>query len=754
MTKSLFTTLTFLLSCFAYSFLYTQAADPPTLANSFDKSIIESSVLINLKSILQNGQNDSKTRTNRRLSSQYTPIGANSAQSIDSNVTQRGNGGVLPHFNTVPDDSNSSFPTLPVTSPINIDNNFVTSLTNIYDSMPATSLVDGVDYTINYLAANKVALGLTDYSLILAIKSVYSAFIQSAINSNTDLTQAIKDVPFRTLSNIIPNRINLWNQGAPEWAKQTSQALVEAILESNFPGDKNSMIGTVTHATISGVLKLMNDETVPANGFYPGIETVDSTRATLNVTMKFDGNLAKFKNFDPAKTRVLEFAAKGLADGYFLNTPLDATNIPDLSKTLGENSISAALEFLSTLTGDHSQFGYEVSKSIASGLSLGAVHATASQSTYVTGNLPATTAEKIAEAVSSEAIKTALILGNGYDLNRLAETTAFGSSMGTQLASVADESWNYRNEWASFARHLLAESSSKGSARGALDGSIGYVPTQEDIDAGRANPGDNFVFFLVQDPAVADTVFKTSRKEIVAVANGSASGSLLGNTAFAIYYPTLLQSIINFSAQGATYGGMSTKNLHEVDPVPGITEQFEIEVARALAHGAAMGAVFQIVGIKEDSMPDKRTYDLETVSAVESVTYGSTFGAITGGLEKAGEDAVIIQQAIKQGSNEGATAGAALGLGVTEQYASTLALKSQAAIKTAVRSANDKAAADANSNMAVKTVQASSRDMLQLMKLYNISPRYTNPSGIFSNPNRKEQDKNIFNEAFPVASPI
>jgi hypothetical protein len=253
---------------------------------------------------------------------------------------------------------------------------------------------------------------------------------------------------------------------------------------------------------------------------------------------------------------------------------------------------------------------------------------------------------------------------------------------------------------------------------------------------------------------VADTVFKTSRKEIVAVANGSASGSLLGNTAFAIYYPTLLQSIINFSAQGATYGGMSTKNLHEVDPVPGLTEQFEIEVARALAHGAAMGAVFQIVGIKEDSMPDKRTYDLETVSAVESVTYGSTFGAITGGLEKAGEDAVIIQQAIKQGSNEGATAGAALGLGVTEQYASTLALKSQAAIKTAVRSANDKAAADANSNMAVKTVQASSRDMLQLMKLYNISPRYTNPSGIFSNPNRKEQDKNIFNEAFPVASPI
>jgi len=746
MTKSLFTTLPSLLSCFAYSFLYTQAADPPTLTNNFDKSIIETSVLINLKSIRQNGQSDSKTRTNRRLSSQYSAIGANSAQSIDTNVTQNS-------FNSVPDDSNSSFPTLSVTSPINVDDNFVTSLTSIYDSMPATSLVDGVDYTIDYLAANKDSLGLTDHSLILAIKSVYSAFIQSAMNSKTDLTQAIKDIPFRTLSNIIPNRIQFTNQDAPKWAKDTSQALVEAILESQY-ADKDSLIGTASHASISGVLKLMNESTIDANGFYAGIEPVASDRDALNTTMKFDGNLAKFKNFDPDKTRILEFAAKGLADAYFLNTPLDSTKIPELSKTLGENSISAALEYLSTLTGDHSQFGYEVSKSIASGLSLGAVYATARQSTYVIDNLPATTAEKIAEAVSSEAIKTALILGNGYDLNRLAETTAFGSSMGTQLASVADESWDFRNDWASFARHLLAESSSKGSARGSLDGSIGYVPTQEDIDAGRAAPGDNFVFFFVQDPAVADTVFKTTRKEIVAIANGSASGSLLGNTAFAIYYPTLLQDVIKYSAQGATYGGMDTNYLDKVDPVPGLTEQFEIEVARALAHGAAMGAVFQIVGIMEDSMPNKRTYDMETVSAVESVTYGSTFGAITGGLEKAGEDAIIIQQAIKQGSNEGATAGAALGLGVSEQYASTSALKSQAAMKTAVRTANDKAAADANSNMAVKTVQASSRDMLQLMKLYNISPRYTNPSGIFSNPNRKEQDKNIFKEAFPVASPI
>ena len=745
MSKTLLTTHTSLLCCFA-CFFYAQAV-PSSLEDSFDKSMIESSVLVNLKSIVQSGQNNTGLRPNRRFTTQYSPIDGNSSQAIDSNVSQNS-------FNSITDDSNTSFPTLNVSSPIFVDNNFLNSLTNIYDSMPATSLVDGVEYTIDYLAANKDALGLTDHSLILAIKSTYAAFIESAITSNTDLNLAIKDIPYRTLSSIIPTRVSAWNQDASKWTRLTSQVLVEAIMESQY-ADKDSLIGTASHASISGVLKLMNEATSDANGFYAGIEPVASTRDTFNTTMKFDGNLAKYKNFDPGKTRILEFAAKGLADAYFLRTPLDSNEtIAALSKQIGENSVSGALEFLATLQGDHSQFAYEVSKSIASGLSLGAVYATASNPTYVTNELPPVTAEKISEAVSFGAIKTSLILGNGYDLNRIAETTAFGSSMGVQLASVADESWDFSNDWSSYSRHLLAEASSKGAARGSIDGSIGYLSTQKDVDAGRSTTVGDFVFFFEQDPNIADTTFKTDRNEISSVANGAASGSLLGNTAFAIYYPTQLQPVINYSAQGAAIGGMSANYLHEVDPVQGFTEQFDIQVARALAHGAAMGAVFQIVGMQPGSMPDKRNYDMETIAAVESVTYGSTFGAITGGLTDAGEDPIIIQQAIKQGSNEGANAGAALGLGVSEQYANTLAIKSQAAIKTAVRTSNEKAAADANSNMAVKSVRASSRDMLQLMKLYNISPRYTNPSGIFSNPNRKEQNQNIFKDPFPVASPI
>ncbi len=750
MTKTLLTTISSLLSCFACSLVHTHASEPT--GSSFDKSIIETSVLINLKSIIQNGQSEINPRTNRRLSSQYSAIGTAPAQSIDSNVTQRGNGGSLNHFNNIPD-ANTSFPTLYVSSPISTDGTFKTSLTNIFDSMPATSITDGLDYAIDYLAANKVSLGLSDQSLILAIKTVYAAFLQSAVNANTDLTQAITDIPFRTLSNIIPDRILLWNQEAPKWTKLTAQALVEAISESNYPGDKNALIGIASRSTMSGILKLVNDSTNQAIGFYPGIETIDSSRAISNVTMKFDGSLNKFKNFDPAKTRVLEFAAKGLADGIFLSSTLSKTNIPILSKEIGFNATAGAIEYLHSLGDDHSQFAFEITKSIASGLSLGAVYASASQPSYLLEDLPAITAEEISRAVSEGAITQSLILGNGYSLNRLAETSAFGSSMGTQLASVVDKSWDYKNEWASVSRHLLAEASSKGSTSGALDASIGYTATQADIDAGRATTLNQFVKFIEDDPSIPDTNFKTTRQEVLGVANGSASGALLGSTAFAVYYPTLLQPVINYSSQGVNKGGILAANLSQVDKPQGVTEQFEIEVARSLAHGAAMGALFQIVGLLDDSMPDKRTYDVETINAVESVTYGSTFGAITGGLQ-AGEDAIIIKQAIHQGASEGARAGTALGLGVAESVADTLATKSDAAINTAVRVANDKAAVDANSNMAVKTVKASSRDILQLMRLYNISPRYTNPSGIFSNPNRKAQDDRLFKETFPVASPI
>jgi hypothetical protein len=341
-------------------------------------------------------------------------------------------------------------------------------------------------------------------------------------------------------------------------------------------------------------------------------------------------------------------------------------------------------------------------------------------------------AESISQAISSQIIISSIAQQNGHLLHRLAESASFGSAMGAQMASVLDKSWEFEDGWELYNRNNLAKATSKGSAYGAINAASQYIEN---------------------DPTVEDTNDKTSRREILDIASGSALGSLIGNTGLAVYYPTLLQPIINQSAQGATTGGITAKNLSLIDKPKGVTEEFEIEIARALAHGAAHGALFQVVGLKNDSMPDKRTYDLETIAAAEAVSYGSTYGAITGGIES-GEDGLIIKQAIYQGTSEGATVGASLALGYDSAIADIVELKSSMAIKSAIKKTNDEAAVKANSSMAVKTIQTSSQDMLFLMRKFNINPLYTNPTRIFSNPDAVEEESLPFKDKFPVASPI
>jgi hypothetical protein len=56
--------------------------------------------------------------------------------------------------------------------------------------------------------------------------------------------------------------------------------------------------------------------------------------------------------------------------------------------------------------------------------------------------------------------------------------------------------------------------------------------------------------------------------------------------------------------------------------------------------------------------------------------------------------------------------------------------------------------------MATKTIKASASDMLLLMQKYNISPGTTNPGFVFPNPKKKGEEDFLFEEKFPVASPI
>lgn len=670
------------------------------IKGSIDRALVESTILINLQQFSRTNTS-SKGKEQRRLS----PIASTSIQQVvDLNQS------TLPELTTLTD-----------------------SLTNVFNSFPNESLLEAFEYSINYLSVNKTNFNLSDQDILAGYKSSIIAFLEASETKGDTLSLTISKLPDAVFSSIIPLKVNTWNGNVPVWSKNLSQVIVESISESNLISNKTDLQKVVVKSSVSAVLKILKDSTLSSNGMTPTITPVDNSRTIANQGMSFGGE-TKFMKFDPEKTRLLEFTGKGLADGLFKNnsTPLSVNNINDFSKILGESAISGAIDYISALEGDNSLFAYEATKVLATGLTLGAVYNSSSTENYRELLYAETAAESISNAIASQVIISSIEQKNGYLLNRLSESVSFGSAMGAQIASVLDKSIDFEDGWELYSRSALAKATSKGSANGSINAASQYIEN---------------------DPNVDDTNSKTTRREILDVASGSALGSLIGNTGLAVYYPTLMQPIINQSAQGATSGGITAQNLSLVDKPKGVTEEFEIEIARALAHGAAHGAIFQIVALKQGSMPDKRSYDFETISAAEAVSYGSTYGAITGGIQS-GEDGLIIKQAIYQGTTEGATVGASLALGYDSAIADIVELKSSIAIKSAIKKTNDEAAVKANSSMAVKTIQTSSQDMLFLMRKFNINPLYTNPTRIFSNPDAVEEDSLPFKDKFPVASPI
>ena len=82
----------------------------------------------------------------------------------------------------------------------------------------------------------------------------------------------------------------------------------------------------------------------------------------------------------------------------------------------------------------------------------------------------------------------------------------------------------------------------------------------------------------------------------------------MGTTGLAIYYPTTME-IIKSASQGVSSGGMTAQILSMIDKPKGITEEFEVEIARALAFGASEGALFQIVALQNKSNPNNPDFE-------------------------------------------------------------------------------------------------------------------------------------------------
>ena len=246
---------------------------------------------------------------------------------------------------------------------------------------------------------------------------------------------------------------------------------------------------------------------------------------------------------------------------------------------------------------------------------------------------------------------------------------------------------------------------------------------------------------IINPKSVNETVLKSI--DIEKVSRGTATGSMMGNTGLAIYYPTdQLVPIINFTAQGSAYGSTNANNLAIVEADS--TESIDISVARQSALGSSLAAIFEptvLLGLN----PSQNANDRRTVDHLNAAAFGSTYGAILGLNEN--ESEIIstegksqseeprnteIKQATKQGAVEGALSGAKLSLGLEE--INTDNLKSKTAMLKAINKANTKAASDSISNRGNQSLRTSSKDMLLLMKKFGINPRYTNPAKMYKRP--------------------
>jgi hypothetical protein len=68
---------------------------------------------------------------------------------------------------------------------------------------------------------------------------------------------------------------------------------------------------------------------------------------------------------------------------------------------------------------------------------------------------------------------------------------------------------------------------------------------------------------------------------------------------------------------------------------------------------------------------------------------------------------------------------------------------------------NEEASMEAMNSLATKKVKTSSRDMLLLIRKFNIRPNTTNPATIYQRPSGNKSENDFpFPDKFPAATPI
>lgn len=634
----------------------------------------------------------------------------------------------------------------------------------LMEALGQNPTLDDLSASILILSENKTAYNLSNTGFLTSLKSLIVAYVKQGGNiDNFEL------LPNLVLGSVLPN-ITSWGETGPAWVKSLAQTLIESFNDADLPSNS---VFSVTQSFTKTIISLTS--TTPNNPLlleFPGTNRLpqELTYEQLDEVKIYSSDRpADEVGFKSQSTDLLQQFTVGITQGAlssFAETPdspsLTLQVLEDFAgseQNIGESNNGELTPSLlgSVIQGimnspdliGRQDLLYEFLEASANGFLISTTVASTSSDGYLADGFYLDGAEKIAKSISQYALLNSSTNpetdAKEYSVSnlrpdRIAESIALGSAMGSQLATVLPKSMGFTPSWEikTNIRRELAKAVARGNANGTTE-SASWLASQK-VDA--------------------DTETNVlSIEDVEDVVRGSSLGSMMGNTGLAIYYPTKqLVPIINFTAQGSASGSTSAKNLGNVASTK--TESIEVAVARQSAVGSSLGATFEptvLLGLR----PDIRSRDTQTIDHLEAASFGSTYGAILGielnsnlssqpsnDAPSVIEKSVVVKQATKQGSIEGALAGAKLALGVEDLTSENL--KSKAEILKAINESNSNAAAT-NNNSAVVNFQTNPNDMLLLMNKFGINPRFTNSAKIYKRPVILQNDEAPVDEEADVA---
>ena len=603
------------------------------------------------------------------------------------------------------------------------------------------------DYSIDYLIQSKISSSGTGFpineeSLLDAVETVTKVFLEEASVDGVDDDLFQQNASRILLENFVTNQDGLdsLNLSISERINKLSSLFTNALGQTASINAVGSGLSNFFYSTLS-LYSNDNPNLIDFNqtDLTIGIEAVSKTDNAQSDVMLFGGT-DQFYNFDPAKSNFVTKAANGITEAFIKTYDLDSnasdSNAFDvLSKSLLEGLFNFSSEIGSE---ENADFTLELLKSTSSGVSQGSTKVLFSDVNLAETGKAIEYSEELSYYLSSNGILTASETGNlGIGYNDIAEAISFGTAMGARLMGENQDKimnqidptlTNPKNT-----RKLLSKALSSGSSNGSLTAIANIAAT------------DNAIGW----------------ENVKEVASQAAKGAMIANVANVIYFgeDDELLPIINFSAQGATYGATKTLALNNVEKPQGLTEDLTVEVARTSSHGSSLGATFAAVGLKSAN-PVTNENDTVSNKSVQAVAYGATIGSILGASESGNGDPIVVKQASKQGVTEGSLIGSGFATDYQESFfvendVEDMEIAAKKNILSSINSMNADASLEAMNSLATKKVKTSSRDMLLLIRKFNISPNTTNPATIYQRPTKKKSGDDFpFTDKFPAATPI